>query len=159
MKQTLLILAAALTACSKPDAVADDANNVDALPTLNKPEPNATGAPPPSASPAPAPELSKGVVIPSVLQGRWGLTPGDCTSSRGDAKGLLVVTADRLQFYESRAVPASDAMTSANSISGQFNFTGEGQAWSKYESLELQRDKLVRTERNPIASFKYVRCK
>ena len=39
--------------------------------------------------------------IPASLHGRWGLTPADCTSTRGDAKGLLIVSADGLKFYES----------------------------------------------------------
>ncbi|HEX2804208.1 MAG TPA: hypothetical protein VHN55_09565 [Sphingomicrobium sp.] len=96
--------------------------------------------------------------MPAALHGRWGLTPGDCTSTRGDAKGLLVVTADRLQFYESRAVPAGDVDVSPDSISGDFSFAGEGQEWTKHLSLELQDKKLVRTERDPNASFTYARC-
>ena len=49
--------------------------------------------------------------------------------------------------------------TSPDSVSGNFAFTGEGQQWEKYETLELQKDKLIRTERDPVASFTYVRCK
>ena len=149
---------AALTACNRPDPVADDANNVEALPTLNREHPNATGAPPPAAEPASPPPLADAVSIPAALQGRWGLTPGDCTSTRGDAKGLLVVSADHLQFYESRAVPGEDAQMAADSISGTFAFTGEGQEWTKDQSLERRGDKLVRTERDPVATFTYVRC-
>ena len=148
----------ALVSCSRPDPVADEANNVDSLPTLNQAKPTATGAPPANTA-ASDPAAPSGASIPAALQGRWGLSPGDCTSTRGDAKGLLVVSADHLQFYESRAVPAGKTQSSPNSINGDFAFTGEGQSWSKYESLELQGDKLVRTERNPIASFNYVRCR
>src|SRR5687767_8399070 len=46
-----------------------------------------------------------GAAIPEALQGRWALTPDDCTSARGDAKGLLVVSRDELRFYESVAKP------------------------------------------------------
>jgi len=152
------IALAALAACGKPDAVASGANTVDALPTVNAPEPSPAAAPPVNATaseatPAPA------AAIPAAIQGRWGLTPRDCTSTLGDAKGLLIVSADELRFYESRAVPSPGVEATADSVSGNFAFRGEGQAWEKYETLELQQDKLIRTERDPVASFTYVRCK
>jgi hypothetical protein len=159
--RTLITCAAivGLAACGKPGAVANGANNVDALPTLNTPAPSQTGAPPANAaadtSGAPAPAAG----IPAALQGRWGLTPVDCTTTLGDAKGLLIVNSDELRFYESRAVPSPGVQTSPDSVSGNFAFTGEGQQWEKYETLELQKDKLIRTERDPVASFTYVRCK
>ena len=147
---------AALAACGRPDAVANGANNVDALPTVAL-APSPTAAPPANATasggtPAPA------AAIPAAIQGRWGLTPRDCTSTLGDAKGLLIVSADELRFYESRAVPSPGVETNADSVNGNFAFTGEGQEWEKYETLEVQQGKLIRTERNPVASFTYVRC-
>jgi len=30
--------------------------------------------------------------------------------------------------------------------------------WKKYEALEIQSNKLVRTESSPMKSFAYVRC-
>ena len=39
-----------------------------------------------------------------------------------------------------------------------FAFTGEGQEWSRYQSLERQGDKLTRAERDPNASYTYLRC-
>ena len=86
------------------------------------------------------------------------MTPGDCTSTRGDAKGLLEIGPDYLKFYESRAVPGTSIETEANAISGNWNFTGEGQQWSRYVSLQLQGKVLNRTERNPVASYDYARC-
>ena len=83
----------------------------------------------------------------------------DCTSTKGDAKGLLVVSASDLKFYESRAVPTQTAQSGTDSISGDFNYTGEGQTWTKFESLKARGDMLVRTESNPTASFTYARCK
>jgi hypothetical protein len=148
----------AMIACSRSDPVDDQANNTAGLPTLNEPAPDATGAPPANAvAEQPAPETE--AKIPAALHGRWGLTPGDCTSTRGDAKGLLIVGPADLKFYESRAVPKPDAQTGADSISGDFAFTGEGQSWTKFEAIELQGQQLVRTESNPMASFTYARCK
>lgn len=96
--------------------------------------------------------------IPARFHGRWGLTPADCTSTRGDAKGLMLISADQLRFYESTAVPTTNVKTSPESFSADFSWTGEGMSWTKFQSLELQNGKLVRTESSPIASFTYVRC-
>lgn len=79
-------------------------------------------------------------------------------STKGDAKGLLVISDNELRFYESRAVPAANARGDSNSISGDFAFTGEGQTWTKFQSLQLQKKELVRTESNPTASFTYAKC-
>ena len=147
----------AIAACGKRDPVAPDANAGAVLPAPNKPRPDPMGGPPANAVPQPQP-LKPAAAIPQALQGRWGLTPGDCTSTRGDAKGLLVVTGDKLTFYESRAVPAADIDADADSISGTFDFTGEGQSWTKYQSLKLNDRKLVRTETHPNTSFTYARC-
>lgn len=96
--------------------------------------------------------------IPPALHGRWGMTPADCTSTRGDAKGLLRISGDRLRFYESVGRPESGIAITNDSISGTFGFTGEGQAWTREQALQVQDDKLTRTESDPRASFTYVRC-
>ena len=151
---------ATLVACSGRDPVADGANNAA---TADISDESAT---------KPANELENGVaelengvdepstavVIPASLHGRWGMTPGDCTSTRGDAKGLLLVSADGLKFYESVAKPSGELKISGDSASGDFAFTGEGMTWKKFEALELQDNKLVRTESDPMASFTYARC-
>ena len=160
----LLALAAATAACNRPDPVADNAANSAGLPaprSVNTSDP--TGAPPPANAPTP-PSPGSGTTtpaaaIPAFLHGRWGLTPADCTSTRGDAKGLLIVSADSLKFYESRAVPSGNVKTSPDSFSADFSFTGEGQTWSRYQSLEKQGDNLVRTLSQPMESFSYARCR
>ena len=146
-------------ACSsESDPVADGANNVAAIPA----QANA-----PATSVAPTNEVGNETAdpvnddastIPESLHGRWGLTPGDCTSTRGDAKGLMIVSAQSLKFYESSASPAGPLKVSPNSASGDFTFTGEGMTWKKFQALELQDNKLVRTESDPMASFTYARC-
>jgi hypothetical protein len=144
-------------------AVVDQANtmanaaraaNGKALPPGSAPaavEASPTGAPPATTPGRP--------VIPAALQGRWGLTPADCTTPLGDAKGLLVVGSDGLRFYESRAVPGGNTAATPTSYSADFRFTGEGQAWVQFETLQLKNDKLVRTQSNPMTSFTYARCK
>ena len=143
---------ASIAACKKSDPVADEANAIPPA-SVTHDAGAAAGGPPPIS-----PNADAAGIIPARLQGRWGLTPADCTSTRGDNKGLLVVTADALKFYESRAVPGISIEKTDHSISGEFNFTGEGQAWTKYESFKLQSDGLVRTERSPAASYTYAKC-
>ena len=157
MKRIIAICAAAaLAACGGPDAVAEEEDSAALPEPANRAAPSPTGGSPGnSTAPAKAPS---GTAIPAALQGRWGLSPGDCTSTAGDAKGLLVVRSGELRFYESVAVPTAGVQTATDSISGEFAFTGEGQEWTRHETLELREGKLVRTERDPVASFRYVRC-
>jgi hypothetical protein len=156
--------AAVLTACSASGPVAKDAKNTVGVASTNTPAPaaNATGAPPANQLEADAaPTRTAGDVpskLPAALHGRWGLAPMDCTSTRGDAKGLLVIGPQELRFYESRAIPTGDVQTDSSSASGTFKFTGEGQNWTKYEALHVQRNLLIRVESNPTASFTYAKC-
>jgi hypothetical protein len=146
-----MLVVAAMAACEKRDPVADEANAIPAAPATQSAGTIAGGPPSPAAGDASGP-------IPAALHGRWGMTPADCISTRGDAKGLLEIGPDALKFYESRAVPGTTIETGDQGISGNFNFTGEGQEWSKYVSLKLQGEVLTRTERNPVASYDYARC-
>lgn len=150
---------ATLVACSGQDPVAPEANNISS---------SEVDVLPPDESPAtPTNDLENGAdepvveatsTIPASFQGRWALSPADCTSTRGDNKGLLTVAADKLTFYEARAIPAGSLKQTKDSVSGDFNFTGEGQKWKRYQVLELQNSKLVRTESSPMASYTYARC-
>jgi hypothetical protein len=154
---------AMIAACSGRSPVAENATAVNLPVVANTPEPRPLGGPPANASAAEpqapiAPEAGATTAIPRALQGRWGLTPGDCTSALGDAKGLLVIGANELRFYESRAVPSPGVQAEHNSVSGNFLFTGEGQTWTKFETIERRKDTLVRTESNPAASYTYAKC-
>ena len=160
------VAALTIAACGGGDEpVADDLNesaNASAMiNNMGEPAPPATvdgSAPANAAVSENAGAKAPAAAIPAALHGRWGMTPADCTSTRGDAKGLLTIGPADLRFYESRAIPAAKLERSPNSISGDFAFTGEGQNWTRYQSLELQDDKLARTERDPNGSYSYVRC-
>jgi len=161
----VLFTCAALLSCSSSGPVAKGAGNtVSVAPASSKPLPaaDASGGPPATqTAPEPIPAAAGASPVPDLpagMLGRWGMTPGDCTSTRGDAKGLLIIEPQLLRFYESRAVPTADVQGDNTSASGTFQFTGEGQSWSKYESLQLQKTLLVRTESNPTASFTYAKC-
>jgi hypothetical protein len=152
-----------VVACGHPDPVANNAAGADLPAPTNDSNPYPLGGPPTNNgstedSSTSVAEPASGGIIPQSLRGRWGLTPADCTSTRGDAKGLLVVSTDDLRFYESRAVPSSAAEADSDSINGNFSFTGEGQTWTKFETLERKKDILVRTDSNPAASYTYAKC-
>jgi hypothetical protein len=129
--RTTMAAVAALTiaACGGGDEpVADDLNesaNASAMiNNMGEPAPPATvdgSAPANAAVSENAGAKAPAAAIPAALHGRWGMTPADCTSTRGDAKGLLTIGPADLRFYESRAIPAAKLERSPNSISGDFS--------------------------------------
>ena len=152
------LLVLCIASCGGSDPVDKKAENTAGLPDINANAPTAIGEPhvkttqAEGAAPAPASR------IPAALHGRWGLTPADCTSALGDAKGLLVIDGSELRFYESRAVPLAKVDSDATSMAGDFGFTGEGQSWTKYEALRVDKGVLTRTETKPSATFAYAKC-
>jgi hypothetical protein len=101
--------------------------------------------------------------IPLAVQGRWGLVPADCTSTRGDAKGLLTIDATTLKFYESRATLGAIKDVDDDGIEATFAFSGEGQTWSLDLDLDVEDGgkTLIRKEQGQDASpkpLKYTRC-
>ncbi|MXP26729.1 hypothetical protein GRI39_11850 [Altererythrobacter indicus] len=77
-------------------------------------------------------------IIPTPIQGRWGLVPADCTSTAGDAKGLMVVKPTELEFYESVGKLGRVSQSSNNSIKADFAFSGEGMTWDREQSMTLE---------------------
>lgn len=113
---------ALLAACSgKPDDAATSGPETSE-PVLETPGVMETGA-------AAGDELVDTGSIPSLLQGRWGLVPADCTSDRGDAKGLLTVGPQKLEFYESVAELGEVKQIGKSEVTAAFAFSGEGQTW------------------------------
>jgi hypothetical protein len=154
-------LIADLAACAKPDPVASGANEVTSVPAhaIHAMPTPAGGPPSGNTEGASAAPVQKGAgKIPPALQGRWGLTPADCTAPLSDAKGLLIINATELRFYESRGLPVSGIESDRDSIIGTFRLWGEGQTWTKFERLQRNGNKLTRTETNPAASYTYAKC-
>ena len=82
-------------------------------------------------------ETTPVAAIPEALQGRWGLVEADCDPSRSDAKGMMEVTTDGLDFYESRATLSRSVQRSDQTLRAVFDFSGEGQSWSREVRLDL----------------------
>ena len=85
---------------------------------------------------------------PAAFHGRWGMVPGDCTSTRGDAKGLITIDGDSIKFYESKAHADQGDLQPPENFTGNFAFTGEGQSWTKSQNLKLtgSSNTLIRSE-------------
>lgn len=81
-----------------------------------------------------------GTDIPAAFFGRWGLVPADCTSTAGDAKGLITIDAESVQFYESRAVVDEMVEKDASTVSARFAFSGEGQEWMRDMQWKLSEN-------------------
>jgi hypothetical protein len=101
--------------------------------------------------------------IPAVFHGRWGLVPADCTSTRGDAKGLLTISADKLQFYESVGTLDTIMEAEPDRIRGAFDFEGEGMTWQREVVLDVQDDgaTLIRRDYGEDAApgpLRYAKC-
>lgn len=145
------LAALALAACSSSDEPSETAS----------PESEAPAAmPEPSASSEPA---SLSDAIPAAIQGRWGLVPADCTSTRGDAKGLLVIGPEKLTFYESVGTLGTVKEGGDKRLLASFAYTGEGMSWTREEELVVNEGgkELVRTEHGKGAMpqpLTYTRC-
>lgn len=121
-----------------------------------------TGTPSEIASEVAEPKVANDA-IPQGMRGRWGLVAADCTSTRGDAKGLMTVSADGLKFYESVAGLDDIRTVNADTLAGSFTFSGEGQTWKLDVTLDLSEDgqTLVRRDKGPDAMpepLQYTRC-
>ncbi|MEO8619177.1 MAG: hypothetical protein ABI412_07420 [Sphingomicrobium sp.] len=103
-----------------------------------------------------APEALPANVIPAQYRGRWGMVPADCTSTRGDNKGLVTIGDTTIRFYEATATLKEQRPAIATSFSGEFAYTGEGQEWTKVETLTRTGDTLKRADDE--GSFTYARC-
>ncbi|MBN8842396.1 MAG: hypothetical protein J0H88_04030 [Sphingomonadales bacterium] len=120
----------------------------------------------PAVKPPAKPDAGIGTgdaVIPAAVQGRWGLVAADCTSTRGDAKGLLTIEAADLRFYESHGILAHIRERGATRIVADYKFSGEGMEWDRLMQLTvLDGGKtLVRRDYGEGASaepMRYSRC-
>lgn len=146
----------ALAACSGPDDTANtaapDQDTAPATPAT------IAATPTPATTDVPLPDT-----IPSGMQGRWGLVPADCTSTRGDAKGLLVIGPDKMKFYESVGTLKTVKEADENRFLAAFDYTGEGMSWTRDEEMLLQEGghQLIRTEHGEDAMpqpLRYERC-
>lgn len=92
-----------------------------------------------TATPTPVATATTGTIPPS-FQGKWGLVAADCTSTRGDAKGLIEIGESEIRFYESVAKLGEVASQDEDSFRATYAFTGEGMEWTRDIEWEIGDD-------------------
>jgi len=163
------LMALALCACSKQaSAPAPEVNGTD---TEMAPGSGAHGggaagvtetdAPTAEASTPVAAPLEK--TIPEAVRGRWGLVPADCSTTRGDDKGLMTIAATRIKFYESIAVLGTVKERTDTRIRATYDYSGEGMTWKRDTVLDVQdagKTLILREygDDAPAGPRKYTRC-
>lgn len=147
MRLNVALLPAALLAFAIAACQQDDPNNI-AIDDTNGAMDNAVAN---SVTAEPT-----ATTIPAGFHGRWGLVAADCTSTRGDAKGLITVADKTIRFYESTATLKEQQPAIATSFAGLYGFTGEGQTWQKVVTLTRTGDTLKRADDE--GSYTYKRC-
>lgn len=159
MRTALLCVAlAALAGCKVPipeaqnDAAIEESGTFN---VVNAEEPDAASTPEPASEEAAVAADGK---MPPAFQGRWGLVPADCTSTRGDNKGLMTVETDRLTFYESRATIAKLVLVSPTELKATLDFSGEGQTWQQETPLVLEDNGNALTRVAEGQTLRYAKC-
>ena len=111
-----------LAACDGAPTETDQAAAPDA-PEIAAP------APPETSTVSPSPAAS---TIPAVIQGRWGLVAADCEPGRDDAKGLLTISANELDFYESVGTLDDVKELGETRIRADFDFIGQAEPGQRF---------------------------
>jgi hypothetical protein len=140
---------------SSGDPVAKGAENVVLPPVEEMVEPAPANTAEAANTAAPPPAVTD-LAIPPRYHGRWGLMPADCTSTRGDAKGLITIDGRTIRFYESVGTLAERRPAVATSFAGRFTVTGEGMNWERVITLGREGDRLTRADED--GRFTYTRC-
>jgi hypothetical protein len=163
MKQSssVALLILALAAC-KP---ATDANNVAATapnaaaPTDIESLPPSEDVIPPVTNDGASNEAATANAIPAAFHGRWSMVPADCTTTRGDDKGLITIDSNSIKFYESRARPTKVTLNAPENFTGVFDFAGEGQTWTRTENYKLTASSNTLTrDAEGVIKATYKRC-
>jgi hypothetical protein len=168
MKHIAIAAVLLLSACgggSEEEAGNNSSSSVGAAveqtPSNLQDDPNNSVVPLSPPSPQPAPSGTPVAALPADFQGRWGMGDKDCDPAFDYvAKGLMVVSADTLKFYESRGRVERARSDRPGAIELDLAFAGEGQDWQRTETLTLQDGgrTLVREEQKPAGSYRYTRC-
>jgi len=161
MKQIAMIALAtlALAACQQrgDDNIAiDETNTANAEVETLPPDETATN----DANAVGNDSSTAVAAIPAAFRGRWGMVPDDCTSTRGDAKGLIIVDDDSIKFFESLGTLTKVTQNAPENFAGTFAFTGEGESWTNSQNLKLSNSSntLVRKQSDEAQAFTYKRC-
>jgi hypothetical protein len=154
----------ALAACSvEPRSEAtDDPAEATASPDPLSPD-EAMPAEEPTVEASDIAAAPASAIIPVALQGRWGLVPADCTTTRGDDKGLMKVNEKTIKFYESFATLGAINESGPTRLAARFAYEGEGMEWNRDLTMDVQdggKTLVLREygEDAPAGPRRYTRC-
>jgi hypothetical protein len=165
---SVALLALALAACRQenPNNIAIDESNsanaeVETLPPDETVTNDSNLGNTDSDTNAAMPAAPGTLAIPAAFRGRWGMNPADCTSTKGDAKGLITIGDKTIKFFESKGTLIKVVLNAPENFTGTFAFTGEGQSWTNSQNLKLTNSSntLIRSETDVDQSYSYQRCR
>jgi len=108
--------------------------------------------------PSPAPTTGGANTFPSAFQGRWGIGVIDCDPDRDDNKGLMTISADTLEFYESRAKLDRLTIDAATKVNADLDWSGEGQTWRTTTSFTLSDGAKTLVRDSAEGATRYSKC-
>lgn len=94
--------------------------------------------------------------IPENFHGEFRSSPSACGTDADDS--VLVVSGDRLSFWENLATPQSIVLKGPNELRVSLLNEGEGETWNTEVSMALSQNGSVLTIRENDFSFDRVRC-
>lgn len=98
-------------------------------------------AEPPAAPPPPGPvgaSIADVHAIPPRFRGEWNRVPADCGTGLNDSR--LMLSSDRVAFYESGGPVASVTHHGDDEIGVAVELAGEGQCWTAHYRFRLSDD-------------------
>jgi len=158
------LLALALAACQQPNdenIAIDESNTANANFETLPPDETVTNVENEVGNNSAEAQLPTTLLIPAAFHGRWGMVPADCTSTQGDAKGLITIDPASIKFFESKGTLTKVTLNAPENFTGTFAFTGEGQSWTNSQNLKLagSSNTLIRSETDVAQSYSYKRCR
>jgi outer membrane lipoprotein-sorting protein len=160
---SVALLALALAGCQQAsDNIAiDESNTANADIETLPPDETVTNVENEVGNNSAEAQLPTTLLIPAAFRGRWGMSPADCTSTKGDAKGLIVIDPTSIKFFESKGTLTKVTLNAPENFTGTFAFTGEGQSWTNSQNLKLtgSSNTLIRSETDVSQSYSYNRCR
>lgn len=147
-----------LAACGRseePRNYADASDNA----AVQEPDSPIEGEPPASPSPPPKPPsatVTDQSRLPAAFLGEWTGVNADCADKAADMH--LAITPRALQFYESQGTIVGVAQASPRAVRIDASYEGEGQSWTRKQTLTLSDggDRLTITDEDSSVARK--RC-
>ncbi|NCP10835.1 MAG: hypothetical protein GW859_02570 [Sphingomonadales bacterium] len=99
-----------------------------------------------------------GKAFPAAFHGRWDGNAAACAKDYSDMR--MTITGDTVKHWESSGTVRELRIETPTRITADLDFSGEGEEWQSTTGYEVVDGgkALVRTQRNPDITVRYVRC-